>query len=99
MISTQKFFASTLLLTAFFAGSTFAEKAADAAKTPVKAAANKTSAKPSTCKLNDKGTTTVKVKLTTNMGAMTLELNNEKAPISTANFIKYVESGHYNGTI
>jgi peptidyl-prolyl cis-trans isomerase B (cyclophilin B) len=37
--------------------------------------------------------------LTTNLGAITLELDNEKAPLSTANFVKYVESGHYNGTI
>ena len=41
----------------------------------------------------------MKVKLTTTMGAMTLELNKEKAPLSTENFLKYVESGHYNGTI
>jgi cyclophilin family peptidyl-prolyl cis-trans isomerase len=41
----------------------------------------------------------MKVKLTTNMGAITLELNKEKAPISVENFVKYVESGHYNGTI
>ena len=33
------------------------------------------------------------------MGAITLELDKEKAPISTENFVKYVESGHYNGTI
>ncbi|HEX9391601.1 MAG TPA: peptidylprolyl isomerase [Usitatibacteraceae bacterium] len=41
----------------------------------------------------------MKVKLTTNMGDITLALDNEKAPLSTANFVKYVESGHYNGTI
>ena len=41
MISTQKFFASALLFTAFFAGSTFAEKAADATKVPAKAVAKK----------------------------------------------------------
>lgn len=41
----------------------------------------------------------MKVKLTTNLGAITLELNSEKAPISSENFVKYVESGHYNGTI
>ncbi len=72
----------------------FAQKPADAAKAPAKAAA----AKSSTCKLDNKGTP-VKVKLTTSMGAITLELNSEKAPISTENFVKYVESGHYNGTI
>ena len=41
----------------------------------------------------------MKVKLTTSMGVMTLELNSEKAPISVENFVKYVESGHYAGTI
>lgn len=41
----------------------------------------------------------MKVKLTTSMGAMTIELDQEKAPLSTANFVKYVEKGHYNGTI
>lgn len=55
-------------------------------------------AKASSCKPNDKGTA-MKVKLTTSMGNITLELNKEKAPISTENFVKYVESGHYNGTI
>ena len=39
------------------------------------------------------------VKLTTSMGAIVIELNKDKAPISTENFIKYVDSGHYNGTI
>jgi cyclophilin family peptidyl-prolyl cis-trans isomerase len=39
------------------------------------------------------------VKLTTSMGPIVIELNKDKAPISTANFIKYVDSGHYAGTI
>jgi cyclophilin family peptidyl-prolyl cis-trans isomerase len=39
------------------------------------------------------------VKLTTNLGVITIELDKEKAPLSSANFIKYVESGHYAGTI
>lgn len=90
------FLASSFLLTAFFTGSSFAEKAAE--KAPAKKATETKTAKASSCKINDKGTA-VKVKLTTNLGAMTLELDNEKAPISTANFIKYVESGHYAGTI
>jgi cyclophilin family peptidyl-prolyl cis-trans isomerase len=57
------------------------------------------SPKTSACKLNDKGTNAVKVKLTTSMGAITIELNKEKAPLSAENFVKYVESGHYNGTV
>jgi len=55
-------------------------------------------AKANFCKPETKGNP-VKVKLTTSMGAMTLELNSEKAPISVENFVKYVESGHYAGTI
>ncbi|HUL56957.1 MAG TPA: peptidylprolyl isomerase [Usitatibacter sp.] len=39
------------------------------------------------------------VKLTTTMGPIVVELNKDKAPISTENFIKYVDSGHYNGTL
>jgi cyclophilin family peptidyl-prolyl cis-trans isomerase len=54
-------------------------------------------AAPSTC--TPKGTAPMKVKLTTSMGPITIELDKAKAPISTENFIKYVEAGHYNGTI
>ncbi|HET9578553.1 MAG TPA: peptidylprolyl isomerase [Usitatibacter sp.] len=39
------------------------------------------------------------MKLTTSMGPIVIEVNKEKAPISAENFLKYVESGHYNGTI
>ena len=41
----------------------------------------------------------MKVKLTTSMGAIVIELNREKAPVSTDNFVKYVQSGHYDGTV
>lgn len=33
------------------------------------------------------------------MGVITLELDAEKAPISTENFLDYVENKHYDGTI
>lgn len=39
------------------------------------------------------------VKLSTNFGDITLELNAEKAPITVANFLNYVEAGFYNGLI
>ncbi len=39
------------------------------------------------------------IKLTTNHGVITLLLDAEKAPKTVANFISYVEAGHYNGTI
>lgn len=35
----------------------------------------------------------------TNKGAITIELLSDKAPISVENFLKYVDSGHYNNTI
>ena len=39
------------------------------------------------------------VKLTTSMGAITVALDAAKAPVSAENFVKYVQSGHYDGTI
>ena len=39
------------------------------------------------------------VKLTTSMGEIMLELDDEKAPVSVANFLQYVDSGHYDHTI
>jgi len=39
------------------------------------------------------------IKLTTNLGVITLELNAEKAPKTVANFISYVEAGHYDNTV
>lgn len=39
------------------------------------------------------------VKLSTNFGDITLELNADKAPITVANFLQYVESGFYDGII
>ena len=39
------------------------------------------------------------VKLHTNHGVITLELDADKAPQTVANFLAYVEAGHYNNTI
>lgn len=39
------------------------------------------------------------VKLHTNFGEITLELDADKAPITVANFLKYVDNGFYDGTI
>lgn len=41
----------------------------------------------------------VQVKLDTTMGDIVLELDKDKAPISTENFLAYVDSGAYDGTI
>jgi cyclophilin family peptidyl-prolyl cis-trans isomerase len=39
------------------------------------------------------------VVVVTSMGSFTLELNAERAPLTVANFLKYVDSGHYTNTI
>ncbi len=40
-----------------------------------------------------------KVLLKTNKGDITLSLDSAKAPKTVANFLQYVKSGHYDGTI
>ena len=42
---------------------------------------------------------TPKVKLTTSLGAIVIQLDPVKAPVSTQNFLDYVNKGFYNGTI
>ena len=39
------------------------------------------------------------IKLNTNFGAITIELDHEKAPNTSANFEQYVKDGFYDGTI
>jgi cyclophilin family peptidyl-prolyl cis-trans isomerase len=41
----------------------------------------------------------MKVKLTTTMGAFTIELDEAKAPLSVENFLAYLDAGHYDGTV
>ncbi|MDX2217855.1 MAG: peptidylprolyl isomerase [Burkholderiales bacterium] len=67
------------------------QKPADAKAKPADAKASKSSCTP----LKDKPM----VKLHTNLGVITIQLDKEKAPISSENFVKYVEAGFYNGTI
>jgi peptidyl-prolyl cis-trans isomerase B (cyclophilin B) len=40
-----------------------------------------------------------RVLMETSAGNITIELDGEKAPKSAANFITYVEAGHYDGTV
>jgi len=39
------------------------------------------------------------VKLHTNFGVITLQLDAEKAPLTVANFLQYVEKGYYENTV
>ena len=39
------------------------------------------------------------VKMTTSAGDLRIELDDEKAPVSVANFLSYVNKGFYDGTI
>ena len=41
----------------------------------------------------------MRIRMTTSMGDIVLELDGEKAPVSTENFLSYVDGGHYDGTI
>ena len=41
----------------------------------------------------------VKVQIDTSKGAIELELDAAKAPLSVANFVAYAKKGHYDGTI
>ncbi len=50
-------------------------------------------------KENNMSDTQTKVKLTTTLGEIIIQLNTEKAPVSSANFLTYVNEGFYNGTI
>ena len=66
---------------------------------PVAAQSKPDAAKPAACTDKLKGTAPMKVKLTTNHGAIVVELDKAKAPVSAENFASYVQSGHYDGTI
>ena len=39
------------------------------------------------------------VQMQTSAGAIKIELDDDKAPLSVANFLEYVAKGHYNGTV
>jgi len=46
-----------------------------------------------------KGGQPPRVRLATTLGDVVIELDSAKAPVSTENFARYVDAGHYDGTI
>jgi cyclophilin family peptidyl-prolyl cis-trans isomerase len=68
-----------------------------AAKAPAKAAPAKAKSEDKQAPASDK--TASKVLIKTSLGDMTVELYPDKAPKSVENFIGYVNSGFYDGTI
>lgn len=52
-----------------------------------------------TDKIKTMAQVSAKVQLHTSLGDVVIQLNGEKAPVSTQNFITYVEEGFYDGTI
>lgn len=49
--------------------------------------------------LAQENASTVRVKLVTSAGDITLKLYPEKSPVTVENFLNYVDTGFYNGTI
>lgn len=48
---------------------------------------------------DDSGLPSPQVVIKTTQGNITVRLNRDKAPVTVENFLKYVDAGHYNGTI
>ncbi|MBN8541299.1 MAG: peptidyl-prolyl cis-trans isomerase [Deltaproteobacteria bacterium] len=69
----------------------------DAAVSKAETKTEKKAEKKDNAKAGAKKMTTVVIE--TSLGNIEVELNAEKAPISTENFLKYVDKKHYDGTI
>jgi cyclophilin family peptidyl-prolyl cis-trans isomerase len=83
------------------AGTTAASPASSPAGAPPAAAGNtaagKTQAKSGSTAAASPAAPQVQV--VTSMGSFIIELNAERAPLTVPHFLKYVDQGHYNGTI
>ena len=75
-----------------------AAAAATAATTP--AESPKTAAKPAAPAAPEAAPAgATQILVVTSLGNFTVELNGERAPLTVAHFLKYVDQGHYTGTI
>jgi peptidyl-prolyl cis-trans isomerase A (cyclophilin A) len=73
--------------------------AADAAPNPVTPPAGTASAAKPASPAKPTPTGPVQVQVVTSMGNFTIELLPERAPLTVAQFLKYVDQGFYSGTI
>ncbi len=80
----QLFLVAGLITSAVFQTCQAADKAADSAKTPAAPVATVPSPQ---------------VQVITSLGNFTIELNAERAPLTVAHFLKYVDQGQYTNTI
>jgi peptidyl-prolyl cis-trans isomerase A (cyclophilin A) len=74
-------------------GTTAASSGAGAAAASGAAAKTKTAAAATT------SAPATQVRVVTSMGSFIIELNAERAPLTVPHFLKYVDQGHYTGTI
>lgn len=66
---------------------------------PMQAQVTKTSAKSGSSATQPKKNLYPELVIETTHGSFVLRLDSEKAPLTVDNFLTYVDSGHYNGTI
>ena len=92
-----------LILGTWPAASFAAETAPAAAAAPASAApaadAAKTQTKPVAPAVPAASATAPQIQVVTSMGNFIIELNAERAPLTVAHFLKYVDQGHFTGTI
>jgi cyclophilin family peptidyl-prolyl cis-trans isomerase len=91
--------AATAPATATAAPATAAPDAAKAQAKPAGSATPAAAAAAAAAATPAKPASTSFVQVVTSMGNFTLELNAERAPLTVAHFLKYVDQGHYTGTI
>lgn len=98
-MTTFRSLTSTLALSALLAMPALAQPGKTTPENPRNPDAPATPAAAKPAPSAEQKETLVYVMMSTTAGDMVIALNQTKAPISTANFVKYMDAGHYNGTV